>query len=120
MPAGQDLAIVELGTNDLFKVPKPTAVNLATFAKQYRRLVTSIKAQSPTARLVCLSVWHPVGEAGSPTPYNALIKASCPGAYVAISDLGQNKTRLAADGFHPNDAGHLAITARIKHSIHLG
>lgn len=70
-------------------------------------------------KLVCLSVWHPEGEQGSPTLYNLRIRRDCPGAYVNISDLG-TKAHLAADGFHPNDAAHKMIAARIEHVVHLG
>lgn len=119
MAAGQNLAIVELGTNDLYKMPAPAAADLATFERQYRTLIGHITAASPGVKLVCLSVWHPVGEQGSPAPYNALIQRACPGAYVNISDLGA-KSHLAADGFHPNDVAHKAIAARIEHVVHLG
>lgn len=120
MPTDVDLAVVELGTNDLYKVNAPTPAQLAAFDTSYRRLISSIRTQSPAAKIVCLSVWHPLGQPGSPVPYNTTIKRDCPGAYVPVTDLGQSKSRIASDAFHPNDAGHQAISARVEHAIHVG
>lgn len=113
MPARQRLVVVELGTNDLFAARTPSAAVLAAFDSQYRALVAHIVAASPGVRLVCLSVWRPVVDTADTQPYDVLIRRDCRGAYVNISDLGTTPN-LAADGFHPNDAAHLAIASRIE------
>src|SRR4051794_28651710 len=118
MPRRQQLAIVELGTNDLFTWRAPSAEVLATFERQYRALVTHISAASPGVRLVCLSVWRPADHTADALPYDALIRRDCRGAYVDITDLGTT-ANLAADGFHPNDAAHLEIARRIEAVPHL-
>ena len=119
MPSGTNLAIIELGTNDSFKVPEPTAAQIAQFGVSYRHLVAAIRAKSASAKILCLSIWHPLERPGSPAAYNAAIKRDCPGAYVPITDLGAVSANIAADKFHPNDAAHLAISARIERAIHI-
>jgi lysophospholipase L1-like esterase len=118
MPSRQQLAIVELGTNDLFASPAPSTDVLASFDSQYRALVAHITAASAGVRLVCLSVWHPVGHTADTLPYDVRIRRDCRGAYVNISDLGTT-ANLAADGFHPNDAAHRDIALRIEAALHL-
>jgi lysophospholipase L1-like esterase len=118
MPSLQQLVIVELGTNDLFASPAPSAGVLATFDRQYRALVAHITAASPGARLVCLSVWRPANHTADTLPYDVLIRRDCRGAYVNITDLG-TQANLAADGFHPNDAAHRDIALRIEAVLNL-
>jgi lysophospholipase L1-like esterase len=118
MPSRQRLAIVELGTNDLFAWPAPSPSVLATFDSQYRALVAHIAAASPGVRIVCLSVWHPYGHTADTQPYDVRIRQDCRGRYVDISDLG-TQANLASDGFHPNDAAHRQIAQRIEAAIHV-
>jgi lysophospholipase L1-like esterase len=121
VPSSADLAVVELGTNDVVKTP------LSNFRRDYRHLLSLIRRTSPAARLLCLSVWQG-GQSVDPerSPYNAVIASECrTGVYVNITDLALNRgyhgpanrrtfvqTQLS-DTFHPNDAGHAAIAAAI-------
>jgi lysophospholipase L1-like esterase len=118
LPAGMNLVIIELGTNDFFAERAPTAVDFARFDRQYRWLVSHIRRSSPRAKLVCLSLWHPAVDGGSTMPWNAIIRRDCAGGYVNITDLG-TKAHLAADGFHPNDVAHKLIAARIERIFHV-
>ena len=119
LPPKMDLAIVELGTNDAYGRAAPTMSQLAEFDTAYRHLIARIRGLSPAARFVCLGVWHPAGQVGSAAPYDAIVAKDCPGAFIRISDLGANKAHLGADGFHPNDAAHELIAARVLRAIHV-
>jgi lysophospholipase L1-like esterase len=118
LPAGMNLVIIELGTNDFFAERAPTAADFARFDRQYRWLVSHIRRSSPHAKLVCLSLWHPAVDGGSTVPWNSIIRRDCAGGYVNITDLG-TKAHLAADGFHPNDVAHKLIAARIERIFHV-
>ncbi len=112
VPADLDLAVVELGTNDV-GIPTP----LADFEAQYAELVGRIRTSSPDAAIVCAGTWTADGAA-----YDAIIAGVCTanaGRYVSLADLfampdmhgpaGRDTFAGAGDDFHPNDAGHRAI-----------
>lgn len=117
---GFDLAVVELGTND---VPK---TSIPDFQRDYTGLLDAVRQKSPHAVLLCLSVW------GEDSPkvqqMNKAIATDCTqrsGGYVPISDLygdpanrGPAGTIRKSDGavlddFHPNLAGHTAIAQKV-------
>lgn len=112
VPANVDLAIVELGTNDVGE-----QTPLADFDAQYGGLLDRIRSSSPDAAIVCLGTW--TGWGGD---YDSLIERACVGhggRYVALGGLfrdtanrgpeGRETFLGAGDDFHPNDAGHRAI-----------
>jgi lysophospholipase L1-like esterase len=122
MPAGQDVVVLELGTNPLGAEPIPRAVADygPGFDTEYQALVAAIHQRSPTAKLVCLSIWRPVTRPGSIAAFNAIVKRDCTdGAYVNITPIGQKKANLGPDAFHPGDPGHRAIASAILHALHL-
>lgn len=112
VPDDLDLAVVELGTND---VGLPTPV--ADFEQQYVGLLERIRASSPKAALVCLGTWTSDGAA-----YDEAIARTCAergGVYVGLADAfstpayhgpeGRDSFAGPGDDFHPNDTGHRAI-----------
>lgn len=112
VPPDLDLAVIELGTNDV-GIPTP----LADFEAQYGDLLARIRASSPDAALVCLGTWTHDGAA-----YDEVIARSCAanaGRYVSLAGLfavaelhgpaGRDTFVGTGDEFHPNDAGHRAI-----------
>lgn len=116
VPAGLDLAIVELGTNDIKAKTDP-----ATFAEQYAGLLAKIKADSPNAAILCASVWQ--SDATTKDVYNRAIQEQCQtagGKYADISvlfEVASNRGPAGvetwvgtSDNFHPNDKGHQAIS----------
>ena len=123
-PENLDLAIIELGTND---VPK---TDLGAFRDQYAALITKIRTPSPGAALLCVGTWSP-GDAQT-LPFNYAIKDACVkngGQYVDVLDLYNAAGNHGAEGvktwagvsdtFHPNDAGHKAIADLILSRIAL-
>jgi len=112
VPAGLDLAVVELGTNDV-GVPTP----MPTFRAQYGDLLAKIQAKSPGATIVCLGTWSPTGQAYDESIANACTKVK--GRYVSLADAdasianhgpaGVQTQAGISDEFHPNDSGHRAI-----------
>jgi lysophospholipase L1-like esterase len=128
LPAA-DLVVLELGTNDFRSRLTPRA----TFDRDYRSLVANVRAKSPRAQLLCLSLWrssHDGYEGETLRAYNNVVAHDCrSGAYVSISRLYDAKdARLPAgrpsflgstDGFHPNDVGHHAIATSIERTLGL-
>ncbi|WP_158253849.1 SGNH/GDSL hydrolase family protein [Cryobacterium sp. N22] len=116
VPADLDLAVVELGTNDV-----GTKTPFDQFTSQYRDLLGKITTTSPGAALICTGTWQDAGEA-----YDAVIEAECltaGGRYVPLVDIFEaDGTRGPAgtetpfgesDTFHPNDSGHQQIADAI-------
>jgi lysophospholipase L1-like esterase len=112
VPPDLDLAVIELGTNDV-GIPTP----LADFDAQYADLVSRIRASSPDAALVCTGTWTADGAA-----YDEVIARVCAesgGRYVSLGALfatpelrgpdSRDTFVGPGDDFHPNDAGHRAI-----------
>jgi lysophospholipase L1-like esterase len=128
LPAA-DLVVLELGTNDFSAHLTPRAA----FDSNYRRLVANVRARSPHAQLLCLSLWrssHYGYEGETLLTYNKIIARDCEGgAFVWISALYDAKgARQPAglpsflgrsDGFHPTDIGHRGIAAAIEQTLTL-
>ena len=119
IPDGFDLAIIELGTNDIQGKTDP-----AVFPGQYTALLKKVQAASPKAALICMGTW---GSAGTDTDaYDAAIEKSCVahgGKYIDLSlefaksgnrgPAGVNVWAGASDTFHPNNAGHARLAALV-------
>src|ERR1700754_72038 len=127
VPPGGNVVVVEAGTNDLLaQTPR------RRFADDYRARIANVRAGSPGARLVCLTVWVPDDVASRPAAkippsfYDATIRRACSGGSVAdISSLvdappptrgpaGRPTFLGPGDDFHPNSAGHAAIARAIE------
>jgi lysophospholipase L1-like esterase len=124
VPSGLDLAIIELGTNDI-----ATKTSAEDFAKQYDSLLGKIKAESPNVQVLCVSVWSDTS-ATTAGMYNKVVEERCAtvgGKYVEISSLYNTTANRGPEGvptwvgtsdaFHPNDVGHKAIADRILERI---
>jgi lysophospholipase L1-like esterase len=122
VPADLDLAVLELGTND---VGIPTALDV--FRQQYGDLVARIRRRSPNVVLLCAGTWT-----GNGHSYDAVIRSVCAsagGRYVELHDIyARPGTRGPAgvltkfglsDTFHPNDEGHRFIANALLAGISL-
>ncbi|SDK45151.1 Lysophospholipase L1 [Cryobacterium psychrotolerans] len=116
-PANLDLAIIELGTNDVVeKTPLPR------FETVYGALLDRIRHESPAVPLLCVGTWGSEGGADGSDAYNAVIEDECGergGAFVSLYGLypveanrgpaGRDVFGGTSDNFHPNDRGYRAI-----------
>lgn len=123
VPPNLDLAIVELGTNDV-----GAKTDTASFDTQYGALLFKIKKQSPSVAMICLSTWQ--SPATTAPAYNNIINKNCSEAGGRYVDLTGTFLREAnrgpagadtwggkSDMFHPNDKGHKAIADLILDRI---
>ncbi|MCK8616204.1 SGNH/GDSL hydrolase family protein [Gordonia sp. C13] len=114
-PVKPDIAVVELGTNDVSVTP------LNQFSENYLRLIRSLETESE--HLVCVSVWINPSKAQS---FNAAIEKLCGmvgGFFVDVTDLYKDSRNRGPagdivdgeviDNFHPNSRGHRQIAQRI-------
>ncbi|WP_420826366.1 SGNH/GDSL hydrolase family protein [Rhodococcus rhodochrous] len=121
VPAGIDLAVIELGTNDVGNTD-PTA-----FRGGYDAVVTKIRTANPDAGLLCIGTWGPSARTKR---YDYEIRESCReagGTFVPISrfyaqsrfrgSAGASSGGQASDAFSPNQAGHEAIAGAILEVI---
>lgn len=117
VPPGLDVAIVELGTND---VARQTPIE--AFTDTYAALLDKVRAGSPGVPLMCVGTWGSDGGGFGSDIYNAVIHSECAergGAFVSLYDLyavsanrgptGAEAFGGVSDGFHPNDRGHREI-----------
>jgi lysophospholipase L1-like esterase len=125
--AAGDIYVIELGTNDANGHPTGVPVKPAVFASRLRTVARAARAGSPSCRLVFLTVWQALAMR---RPYDARI-AAVAATYgrhlVSIAsikdDLGYRgppdvRTFLGlSDAWHPNDAGHDAIAARVSATV---
>lgn len=112
VPSKVEVAVIELGTNDVgMQTP------LTAFQTQYEGLTRAIRAESPRARLVCIGTWTGWGDM-----YDRIIEDACvavDGSYVDAQPLfteaanrgpvGRATFVGPGDDFHPNNAGHRAV-----------
>lgn len=120
VPDDIDIAIIELGTNDV-GIPTPDD----EFREGYERLVGEVRDASGDAKLVCLGTW--TGWGGQ---FDKSIQDVCEAAdgnYVSLRDLfnadstrgpeGQETFLGESDDFHPNNVGHAAIAKRVLKAL---
>lgn len=121
LPTGQQLVIVELGTNDV------TRTEHQVFRRDYEQLIDRLRAASPDADLLCVGPWRPREAARR---FEVIIKDLCEGrggVFRSISDLAENPDLKGPEGemtdfgpsdsFHPNDLGHRAIADRLLGAV---
>lgn len=117
VPKNLDLAVVELGTNDVVDQTAPD-----DFARSYRALLQRVHTESPGVPLLCVGTWGSEGGADGSDTYNAVIDEECArqdGAFVSLYGLypvtanrgpaGREVFGGTSDRFHPNDTGYRAI-----------
>ncbi len=122
VPAGMDLAVVALGTNDIGTDP-------ALFSEQYTAYLDRVVDASPEVQLICLGAWQP-GSLPGTSARDAGIRNACiahDGTFIPLTGLfadpssrgpGGAQTWVGgADTFHPNSAGHRMIADEILASI---
>ncbi len=111
VPPSLDLAVVELGTDDM------ASTDVNGFGQVYSALLKSIRLGSPDAALVCAGTWSADGQA-----FDDIIQQDCvreQGHFVSLRDLydvSANRGPAGVAGYYgvsddiaPNDAGHRAI-----------
>lgn len=118
VPADLDLAIVELGTNDLGR-----ATELPVFDAAYDELLSRVTTGSPGVALVCAGVWEANGGSDTGSSYDQIIRSSCEdagGVFVSLRSIYATSADVIgpagipaytglSDDFHPNDRGHERI-----------
>ena len=137
LPAGQDLVVVHMATNDFLQ-----GTPVMEYQSELLTLLRRIRAESPHATLVCLGAWASPdqlnAEQEGPAAYNNADQADCQavgGSYIPLqSFFGQRRLHdpmpLGASpelrsvlgvydlggrtvAFHPSDAGENAIAKAI-------
>lgn len=116
-PTGQDIYVVELGTNDI------NSVDYRTFQREFGGMLDRVRTASPDAALVCLGTWRPEDRGRD---YDLVIRSACEshdGRYRRMADLAEDPALRGpagvetfsgpSDDFHPNNAGHRAIADRV-------
>lgn len=120
VPADAQDAVIELGTNDVVA----SGETLAQFRTAYDYILTRVHHDAPQAKFVCLGTWRDPAQGGG---YDAVIQSDCAslvgGAYVALGNFYLNSSyhgpvgRVTflgtGDNFHPNNAGHQAISTAL-------
>jgi lysophospholipase L1-like esterase len=122
VPAGMDVAVVALGTNDIGTDP-------ALFGQQYAAYLARVVEASPDAQLICLGAWRPSSLPGTSARDTAVSQACTDqgGTYIPLTGLFADASLRGPDGaptwmggadtFHPNSAGHRMIADRILASL---
>lgn len=115
IPAGADLVLVQLGTNDVGGRTEP-----AKFEATYREYLGKARAASPDSQVICITPWN---TAARSTAYTAAITTVCSEAGATVMDIAPIYNRpdtrahkgdtyfggIVPDDAHPNDAGHRRI-----------
>jgi lysophospholipase L1-like esterase len=123
VPEGINLAVVQLGTNDVTKKTNP-----GMFAGQYAAYVDAIKSKNPDAGLICLgSFFHAAEQSDA---IDKVIEAECnkhdgfyldiTAVYVTAGYRGPAGTPTwlgKSDMGHPNDLGHARIAEMVLSQI---
>lgn len=120
VPADTQEAVIELGTNDVFA----SGETFTQFRTAYDYILTRVRHDAPQAKIVCLGTWRAPAQGGR---FDEIIRSDCVrlvgGSYVGLSRFYLNATyrgpagRVTAfgtsDDFHPNNAGHKAISTAL-------
>lgn len=126
LPSNLDLAIIELGTNDVKGSTSSEEFNL-----EYQSYLERIQSTSPNVRIFCLGVWHDP-KSKVTASLDRVIQRSCEqvgGTFISIADIfaqpqnrgpgGVSTWKGKSDRLHPNDAGHLAIAKKLLKKLSL-
>ncbi|MFZ0217562.1 MAG: GDSL-type esterase/lipase family protein [Candidatus Dormiibacterota bacterium] len=132
-PAGQDVIVVHLVTNDYSNDNTP----LPVYRSEFSQLLDKLRESSPAARLICLGAWeapharNSVGE--TVTDFDLSVRSACQargGTFVPLSaifdqpinrgPIGALTAYGTADNYHPNDAGQQAIANTVLAAIRTG
>lgn len=109
MPTGQNVVVVELGTNDMKDAP-------TVFARDYRTLIANLRQASPHAQFLCLGTWAPYDHRAD--ALDAAIEQACPGRYVDVTAISRGLHVVShLDMFHPNDRGHRLIATAVLNAL---
>ena len=123
-PTDQDVVVVFVGTYDFYG-PSPQR-----FLVDYPRLVRRVRAQSPGAKIICVTPWLQVSRGED---YVRTVLRTCSGGggtVVNLSTLLDDQTLRAQKGDRywggtapysglPNDRGHRAIAGAIEHQVRI-
>ena len=123
VPADIDVAVVELGTNDVIKGTDPEM-----FKQQYNAYLTAIKAKSPKVGILCVGVWAVPGTASAKADQTITEACDAHGGkfadiksmYMRPGTRGPDKAPTwlgPADMAHPNDTGHAMIAKQVLQRI---
>lgn len=125
VPSGLDLAVVELGTNDI-----GNRVPLSAFQDAYEDLLSKITSANPGVPVLCAGVWEGNGGGPEGPQYDEIIERACAdvgGQFVPLRTLYQDPTTIGpaglpsylgeSDDFHPNDRGHELIASALLERV---
>ncbi|GLZ51766.1 SGNH/GDSL hydrolase family protein [Actinomycetospora sp. NBRC 106378] len=107
MPGGQDVVLVELGTNDIGR--RTPAID---FRARYAALLDRAREGSPAAALVCLGTWAGDGGSSGGADYDTIISSLCAeraGRFVDLGPIYRAPGTRGTTDFHPDDDGHRMI-----------
>jgi lysophospholipase L1-like esterase len=99
--------VINLGTND-----KTHLVDSATFQSTYTALLRTIRAKYPNAAIFALQTFIKRYSAETEAAVQAVTAAGQGNTYYVPTD-GWIPTGGLSDSVHPNDAGHVAIAAKL-------
>lgn len=116
-PAGQQIIVVHLITNDFLRGTAPDV-----YQSRLHRVLATLRERSPEAHLVCLGTWEAAGRVNrNQVPletYDAIARETCKGergTFVPLDrifstpgtrgPLGEATPWGPTDGWHPNDVG---------------
>lgn len=126
--SGVDVAILELGTNDLGTTEPGSRTDIDLFRQQYEDLIAKVQ-RSAGVQVICVGVWQKSGPQIS-DPFDFEIERICEkrgGQYVDLTAAFETKDTFGpedspswlgpSDNFHPNDKGHRLIADLILERI---